>query len=53
MRISREAPDVPWRVLGGEHPNRLAPANNLASVLQEIGEFSEAVRISRETPEAP
>ena len=38
-QVSREALAVPRRVLGAEHPHRLAAANNLASGLQKLGGF--------------
>ena len=42
---------MPQRVLGAEPPRTLASASVFVSVLQELRESSEAVRISRETLE--
>ena len=50
-RILREALEVQRRVLGTEHQETLASANNLADVLADQGEFLEAARIHRETLE--
>ena len=41
------------RVLGADLPNTLVSAGNLVSVLQELGEFSEAARSMREALEMP
>ena len=52
-RIKCETLVVMRRALGAEPPNTLASARSIISVLQELGEFSEAARISREKLEVP
>ena len=50
-KLLEAAHEAQRRVLGAEHPDTLTLAHNLASVLREQGEFSEAARIHRETLE--